>query len=273
MSILASLARAYDRLPDAPPFGYSMQSIGVVVGLNEDGSVASVTPWFDGEGKKRKPRPMLVPQPGKKSINLSPNFLWGNSSYVFGVTGNAEKATKKAKRLADEHAAFKEHHETKLAGTDDAGLKVLLLFLRRWTPEHFTGSLWSDDLKDQNVVFALESDRLQNLWLHDRPAAKALWARVSGAGGDNQQICLVTGQSAPVARLHPSIKGVWGGQPSGGSIVSFNFDAVESYGHEQGDNAPVSEAAAFAYPRAFSDYTVTIDRDNLPAGVEIVEKL
>lgn len=33
----------------------------------------------------------------------------------------------------------------------------------------------------------------------------------------------------------------------GGSIVSFNLDSFKSYGHEQGDNAPVSEAAAQKY--------------------------
>lgn len=31
------------------------------------------------------------------------------------------------------------------------------------------------------------------------------------------------------------------------ALVSFNLDAFESFGHEQRDNAPVSEAAAFAY--------------------------
>lgn len=259
MSILASLARAYDRLPDAPPFGYSMQNVGVIVGLNEDGSVASVSPWFDGEGRKRKPRPMLVPQPAKKSMNISPNFLWGNSSYVFGVTGDEKKATQKAKRLADEHAAFKERHEKELAGTDDPGLKALLLFLQRWTPEQFVGPMWDDELRDQNVVFVLETDRRRGLWMHSRDAAKALWTRISGAGGEAAQICLVTGEPGPVARLHPAIKGVWGGQSSGGSIVSFNLDAFTSYGHEQGDNAPVSEAAAFAYTTALNRF---LERDS-----------
>ena len=28
MSMLASLVRAYDRLPDAPPYGYSTEKIG-----------------------------------------------------------------------------------------------------------------------------------------------------------------------------------------------------------------------------------------------------
>nr|CAD6438106.1 type I-C CRISPR-associated protein Cas8c/Csd1 [Rhizobium sp. Q54] len=50
-----------------------------------------------------------------------------------------------------------------------------------------------------------------------------------------------------MARLHPSIKGVWGAQSSGAALVSFNLDAFTSYGHEQGANAPVSERAAAKY--------------------------
>ena len=253
MSILASLVKAYARLPDAPPFGYSVQNVGVIVGLNENGSVASVTPWLDGEGKKRRPRPMLVPQPVKRTAGIAPNFLWDKTSYVLGVTAG------EGKRTTEEHAAFKERHERELAGTEDPGLKALLLFLRQWTPDQFAAPRWGDDLKDQNVVFALESDRLQGLWLHDRSAAKELCARASVGDAEKPQICLVTGKAGPVARLHPAIKGVWGGQSSGGSIVSFNLDAFTSYGHEQGDNAPVSEAAAFAYTTALNRF---LERDS-----------
>lgn len=42
MSLLASLVQAYDRLPDAPPYGFSTEKIGFCVLLNADGSVASV---------------------------------------------------------------------------------------------------------------------------------------------------------------------------------------------------------------------------------------
>lgn len=253
MSILASLVRAYDRLPDAPPFGYSSQNIGVLVSLNDDGSVANVIDWREGEGRKRKARPMLVPQPGKRASGIAPNFLWDKTAYVLGIIAG------EGKRTAREHAAFKERHEKELAGTDDAGLKALLLFLRQWTPDQFVEPRWTEDLKDQNVAFVLESDRRDNLWLHDRPAARALWARVSGAAAGADRICLVTGDPGPVARLHPAIKGVWGGQSAGGSIVSFNLDAFKSYGHEQGDNAPVSEAAAFAYTTALNRF---LERDS-----------
>ncbi len=109
-------------------------------------------------------------------------------------------------------------------------------------------------MKDQNVVFSLESDRLKNIRIHDRPAARTLWARLGAEDDKTAAACLVTGEHGPVARLHPAIKGVWGAQSSGASIVSFNLDAFSSYGHEQGDNAPVSEAAAFAYTTALNRF-------------------
>ena len=57
--------------------------------------------------------------------------------------------------------------------------------------------------------------------------------------------CLITGNEAGIARIHPAIKGVMGAQAAGAALVSFNAPAFCSYGHEQGANAPVSEYAAF----------------------------
>lgn len=253
MTILASLARAYDRLPNAPPFGYSSEKIGFVISLNDDGSVAQITDWRDGEGKKARSRPMLVPQPIKRTAGIAPNFLWDKTSYVLGVTA-AE-----GKRTAEEHAAFVTKHIEAIVDTEDAGLRALAQFLQKWRPEQFEVLRWSEEMKDQNVVFALESERLRHIFLHDRPAAKALWGRVSGGADAQPEICLATGEAGPVARLHPSIKGVWGAQSSGAALVSFNLDAFTSYGHEQGDNAPVSEAAAFAYTTALNRF---LERDS-----------
>lgn len=253
MSILASLAKAYDRLPDAPPFGFSSEKIGFLISLNADGSVASVSDLRDGEGRKKVASAMLVPQPVKRTAGIAPNFLWDKTSYVLGVTAG------EGKRTADEHAEFVRRHEADLADTDDAGLQALLLFLKSWTADQFIAPVWPDEMKDQNVVFALEKERLNNIRLHDRPAAKNLWEKLSAAGDRNDQICLVTGEPGPVARLHPSIKGVWGAQSSGAALVSFNLDAFTSYGHEQGDNAPVSELAAAKYTTALNRF---LERDS-----------
>ncbi|MHC0055655.1 type I-C CRISPR-associated protein Cas8c/Csd1 [Actibacterium sp. D379-3] len=239
MSLLTSLAHAYERLPDPPPFGYSAEKIGFCISLNPDGSMAGVIDLRDTD-KKRSAKMLLVPQAVKRTAGIAPNFLWDKSAYMLGVTAG------EGKRTADEHAAFRQTHADWLHTTGDAGLQAFLRFLDDWSPEAFAPPLWPDEMRDQNIVFAL-ADELQDRFLHDRPAARAIWARIGAAAASDPQICLVSGDLAPVARLHPSIKGVWRAQSSGASLVSFNLEAFTSYGHEQGDNAPVSEAAAFAY--------------------------
>ena len=246
MSLLAALVRACDRLPDAPPYGFSSEKIGFCVVLKPDGSVADVKDLRDSD-KKRSPRVMFVPQAVKRTVGIVPNFLWDKTAYVLGVTAG------EGKRTAEEHATFRARHLEWLEGAEDEGLLALRHFLQNWTPDAFAAPLWPDNMRDQNLVFALSSE-YRDRYLHDRPAAREAWHNIAAAGASNPQICLVSGNSGPVARLHPSIKGVWGAQSSGASLVSFNLDAFTSYGHDQGDNAPVSEAATFAYTTALNRF-------------------
>lgn len=249
MSILASLARAYDRLPGVPPYGYSAEKIGFVIGLNENGSVASVTDLRSAEGKKKQPRIMQVPQPAKRTVKITPNLLWDKTSYALGVSAEMDDRTLR------EHAAFVERQLEVFGASDDPGLRAFIAFLRKWSSEHFTTPLWPEEMRDQNVVFALESDRLNGVFLHGREIARELVGeRLTPKDGAATSVCLVSGVEGPIARLHPAIKNVWGAQSSGASIVAFNQSAFESYGHEQGDNAPVSEAAAFKYTTALNTF-------------------
>ena len=262
MSVLASLARAYDRMAErneVPPFGYSTEKISFVISLNADGTPAGIpTDLRENNGKKRIPRPMVVPQPSKRTSGIAPNFLWDKTSYALRIG--------ESKRLTEEHTAFVTRHVKSLSESGDAGLKALLTVLQQWRAEAFQTYRWPDEMKDQNVVFALESERLQNIFIHDRPAARQLWARLSSSEKKTEAACLVSGDRAPVARLHPAIKGVWGAQSSGASLVSFNLDAFESYGHEQGENAPVSEAAAFAYTTALNKFLENGSKNRIQIG-------
>ncbi|MGD9919438.1 MAG: type I-C CRISPR-associated protein Cas8c/Csd1 [Paenirhodobacter sp.] len=246
MSLLAALVRAYDRLPDAPPFGYSAEKIGFCVVLNGDGTVTEVIDLRDTD-KKRSPRVMLVPQPPVRTSGKKSCFLWDKTAYALGVTAG------EAKRTAEEHAFFISEHERWLNGTEDAGLRAFLLFLSRWTPEDFAPPLWTEDMRDLNVVFALQEEYRER-FLHDRPAAQAIWRQVKAEKVAQTRLCLVTGERGPDLDVHPKIKGVWGAQSSGASLISFNLDAFISYGHENGGNAPVSEAAAFAYTTALNRF-------------------
>lgn len=50
------------------------------------------------------------------------------------------------------------------------------------------------------------------------------------------------------------------------------FDRVKVDRSIDGERRPVARLSNYPPARAFCDYAVTIDRDNLPAGVEIIEK-
>ena len=243
--ILQALYTYYQRLLERgaeglAPFGYSPEKISYEILLAPDGQLVAVKDIRYTSGKKPLPRMMNVPQPEKRTVGIKSNFLWDKTSYVLGVSASSKRADK-------EHEAFKAFQQQSLTGTTDAGLKALLGFLATWTPERFAQAPFTPEMLDANMVFRLDGEQH---WLHERAAAQAVRAKLlaaDDADGAAQSACLVTGERMPAARLHPSIKGVYGAQSAGASIVSFNLDAFTSYGKSQGENAPISEQAAFAY--------------------------
>lgn len=251
--ILSALNDYYQRLLDDPESGvaapgYSQEKIGYAIVLAADGNIVDVIDLRDTSGKKPVPRLLSVPASFKRpGTGAKSFFLWDKTSYALGVSVSS-------KRSEQEHEAFKALHRHALSESDDPGLAALLAFLDAWTPEQFQESppfiRQGEAMLDANVVFRLDGE---SRFLHERPAAREAWRRRQGQAGDGTRgMCLVTGEETSLARLHPAIKGVNGAQSSGASIVSFNLDAFASYGKSQGDNAPVSEQAAFAYTTALN---------------------
>lgn len=259
MTILQALNSYYDRMAargEAEPAGYSREKISYAILLTPDGAVAAVNDIRDTTGKKPAPIMMNVPAGMKRTVGIASNKLWDKTAYVLGVTAG------EGKRTAQEHEAFKATHAALLADTQDAGLLALRRFLESWTPAKFEENPhFSDEMKDANVVFRM--DGVQE-YIHDRPAARALVTATPGGQGDD--LCLVTGTRGTAARLHPSIKGVWGAQSSGASLVSFNLDAFTSYGKEQGANAPVSEEATARYGAALNRMLDKGSRNRIQVG-------
>ena len=245
--ILTALNDYYQRLTEqeaereiVPVFGFSQEKISYALVLSAEGELVDVQDVRDNSGKKPLPRSMSVPQPGSGTSGIESNFLWDKTSYVLGVSA------KLGERTAKEHQAFRVLHQQCLVDENDPALSAFLAFLEHWSPEQFQAPLFSDDMLDANMVFRLEGE---HKYLHDLPAAQRLRAKLLVSAEAHDGFCLVTGQNLPLARLHlPKIKmNRSDAQSSGVSIVSFNKDSFGSYGKSQGENAPVSEAAAFAY--------------------------
>jgi CRISPR-associated protein Csd1 len=258
MTMLQSLATRYDRLAqagEAPIPGFAPAQIGFTIVLDREGRYITTQDERGGDGKKVRPRTISAPAAPKRTVGIASGAFWDKTSYVLGrtapdETASAAKQAKDAERLIKEHAAFLKRHEMLLDGTDDVGCTALLAFLRQWSPERYDTLAHAEPMLDQNIAFRLQGEAG---FIHDRPAARAALMTEAGAReAVPQAMCLVTGTVAPIARLHPSIKGVQGAQSSGAALVAFNLDAFTSHGKSQGANAPVSEAAAFAYATALN---------------------
>lgn len=259
MTILQALNGCYDRMVAQGiyvPIGYSRENISYVILLSEDGEVEGVVDLRDTAEKNPVPKLLAVPAAEKRTSGIGPNKLWDKTSYVLGVTAGD------GKRVINEHEAFKALHADLLADADDAGLVALRRFLENWTPDQFESHpAFHDEMRDANIVFRLAG---VHEYIHESPAARALIA--ASLTSTESGICLVSGDYEAVADLHASIKGVWGAQTSGASLVSFNLDAFTSYGKKQGANAPVSVAAASRYSIALNWMLEKGSRNRLQIG-------
>ena len=250
MSVLEALVRQYERLyasGEAPPYGYSRERITCALVLSHAGEPVAVLPLSEAYAQSPARRLCEVPHPVRRTSKPSAKFLWDKTAYVFGV--KRHPVTRRPCPANGEHDAFRELHEGLLASADDDGLRALLRFLRAWDPNDYDALPHAESMLGSNVIFRLEGERD---WLHDRPEARSEWASHLARARAPQGLCLVTGAQAPLALVHPAVKGVRGTHAAGAALVTFNLDTFESYGKTQGANAPISIQAAFAYSSALN---------------------
>jgi CRISPR-associated protein Csd1 len=264
--ILQALKDYYDRKGRDPlgglaPEGWERKEIPFVVVIGKGGEFIQVDDLreSDSKGKFKRAKTQLVPAAVKKSVNISANLLWDSLEYALGVDARGNPG-----RVVKQHAAFRERLRDAFGERpEDAGLVAVLKFLEKRHDDALSASASWEEAKAQNafVSFRLQGDA--DL-VCQRPAVRAAIDSKPRAEADG--LCLVSGLRDKVARLHPSIKGIRGGQPTGTNIVSFNLPAFVSYGKEQGSNAPVGEASARAYTTALNHLLARDSRQKIGVG-------
>ena len=254
--ILQALVDYYRRKCDDPDpaqrlplFGLEQKEIPFLLEINAEGQLLQLRDTREQQEKKKVASVFRVPMGIKKTSGVAANLLWDTLEYVLGVDTKG-----KPERVAQQHAAFRARIAAlPAAARADAGIQAVQRFLDNIDLAQLERQpAWADALEANAVLsFRLQGDL--DL-VCQRPAVVAAALNVGLDDDARQAMCLVTGERAPVERLHASIKGVWGAQTSGANIVSFNARAFESYGktERQGENAPVSRAAAFAYTTALN---------------------
>lgn len=216
------------------------------------------------KGKKEVLSPAEIPVPAhvKRSSGVAANFLCDNSTYILG----ADDKGKPDRAIQCFEACAALHHKI-LDDVDVPAAKAVLNFFDSWNPAEAQNhplltERWKELTGNANLIFEYEAPDGNHERLADDSAIKAAWQNYYSDSDPNATTvqCLVTGKEAPLALIHPSIKGVMGAQSSGAALVSFNAPSYCSYEHEQGANAPISEYAAFAYTTALN--TLIADKDH-----------
>ena len=282
--ILTKLYSLYGRLleegKELPEIGLSRQNFTLRLVLSPNGEVLRLEDCRDlveerSVGKKGKEtvkqklvsHQELVPGESKSSgSGINPCFLWDNVSYFFGYSADPKKGEKGQQRAVK---AFEETRRRYLAFEhllQNTAYSAFCRFLETWQPGKIpeAGTVSADALISnvmidvQGLGLLHQQSNLVNWW---REGGDELWK--SGgpdlpeskkkSANNEESMCLITGQRAPVALLHePAIRGISGAQATGAKLVSFNCSAFESYGKAQSTNAPVSQQAAFAYCNALN---------------------
>ena len=258
--ILQALNRYYDILVDEPgskiaPYRYSAANVSFAVNLSPQGELRDLIPLYEkvqrGKITVDAPRRMNVPEQVKRSSGIRANFLCDNCTYVLGIADKGDEDY-----ALNRFRAFRDFNRSLLTKAGSEAAKAVILFLDRWDPmtaraHPAIASQIEELVKPGNLVFMAEGIPG---FVHEDAAIRQVWENsIAGADAVIYQ-CLVSGDKAPIARLHTNLKGVIGSNSSGATLVGFNAPAYESYNRAKGQglNSPVSEKAAFGYTTALN---------------------
>lgn len=270
--ILQSLNRYYEILAADPESGvalrgYSTASVSSVLVITLNGDLTDILPLFEKVQRGKKiievPRKLIVPEMVKRSSGISANFLCDNCTYVLGLKGKDQKDQQSSLKRFE---AFKNLNKMLLEEANCSEAAAVIFFLDKYDPIKANGNqLIMQNLESLlaggNIVFKLDES---SNFIHDNLYIKKVWEKYKETNA-NKAVgqCLITGQTAPIARIHSSLKGIKDSNPTGATLVGFNARAYESYGkiNGQGLNSPVSEKATFAYTTALN-YLLSSDNPN-----------
>lgn len=279
--VLRSLYQLYGRLGSdddynlAPP-GRSFQKVTFVVVIEPDGTLVDIQDArVERDGRLAPRRVRVLGQTKPSGAGLNPCFLWDSTGYVLGWDPRPERAERALKSAA----AWAERHLSVEASVGQPAFSSLCRFLERWHPGRAADYPMLEELSTGFGVFQI---RGRTAFLHAAPALQAWWDHQTGTDPERMKAwwgaastateqeasgqCLVSGERAPIARLHDKIKGVSGSQTSGATLAGFNDDAYWSYGFEQSFNAPVSVEAARRYTAALNMLLEQRDKHRIVVG-------
>ena len=251
------------------PEGYSNVKIHYLISLTGEGKIDEIidcqkkeqVPAGKNKVKEKKvPVELVMPQRTEKP-GIDANIAEHRPLYIFGLnldgdTLSPEDRTDKARKS---HKAFAETNLKFTENLHSPVVKAYRNFLLNWKPEEETENRWllglGKEYGKSGFAFCLSGN--PDCLLHEDAELLKKWEagyaqRAEGGEKGKTAQCAITGEQAPIARIHSKIKGVYGGLATGSVLIGFNNDSENSYGNEQSYNSNVSEKAMKKYTEALN---------------------
>ena len=258
--------QAMAELGKVAPSGMEWKAIPFVIVIDADGTFRRVIDTRNKEYKQG--REYLVAKTkgrqGSKSYAIA-QLLWDHSGYVLGIPTDDSK--EKQVMAPKQHEAFKQEL-SKIRGLfpENKGFKAIELFYEKYEEkrEGEPSDLFAEEVKDlsniipegilqeikkkvgANISFLLSTESNPNKLISSHEDIQSYKAGGSEEEGEEMGRCLVTGEEAIIARKHDGISLI-GAPQANPKLISFQKSSgYDSYGKEQGLNAPISRTASDA---------------------------
>lgn len=259
--ILKALYDYYYRNQNSLPApGRELKQIGFLLVIDQEGNFLRIE---DCRTDKKSAAEFLVKQHVSRTSAFAANHLYDNAAYVLGYPAEDEKS----QRCFD---AFRDSVETLCqAFPQHPDLQALQKFYARGREEILQAvnadELWEDVANNLGKKYSTFSFRIQGdpqiLAEKDELMGHTEEASIKGA----TQWCLVSGQQGEIVKT-TSATMIPGSQATA-KLVAFQVKSgYDSYGKEQGDNAPISQEAEFAYTTALNSLLDAKSRNKFLVG-------
>lgn len=244
--ILKALYDYYGRCRGTlPAFGRELKEIGFLIVINRDGDFLR---FEDRRINNKQAQTFIVKkQLGRTSAPLA-NYLYDSSAYVFGFSD--KKDFDGCRKYLE---TFKKKvEEIYKAKPDNADITAVYRFYQNDSQTILNkmkaDALWPEIEKNLNKKYSLFSF-LINGDTQIVAEKEELLDLLDEDNHDNEKICLITGKKGKIVDVTTAT--MIPGSQAVAKIVAFQVKSgYDSYGKEQGANAPIGEESEFAYSTA-----------------------
>lgn len=264
--ILKALYDYYQRCDGLAPFGMEYKEIGFVIVVSKYGDFLR---FEDNRKDKASATSFLVKKHVSRTAGIAPNYLYDNSSYVFGYS--KASTDKDAKKDLDCFSAFAEKVKGICERFPECGeLNALKLFYNK--PRDLIlaqlkqDPLWEEVEKNLSKKFSNFSFRIDgDTELIAEKQEILQLSEDNDKKKSKKATCLITGQKGVPVETTTST--MIPGSQATAKLVAFQVNSgYDSYGKSKCFNAPISAKAEFAYTTALNRLLASGSRNKFMIG-------